>query len=72
VRFIGSSAFEDSRSDRFGWYSFCLQIGGDHSIAIGTISGILKADPNTCVIWVDAHGDINTPASSESKNIHGL
>lgn len=57
-----------------------LVIGGDHSIAIGTISGIathlkqLKAGPGSRlgVIWFDAHGDINTPETSPSGNIHGM
>jgi arginase len=61
-----------------------LVIGGDHSIAIGTISGIaahLKqqkgraaSGASSClgVIWFDAHGDINTPETSPSGNIHGM
>lgn len=51
---------------------FVLTLGGDHSLAMGTISAALAADPETCVIWVDAHGDINTPDSTESGNIHGM
>ena len=58
-----------------------LVLGGDHSIAIGTISGIANylapdADnqrpPKLAVVWFDAHGDINTPATSSSGNIHGM
>ena len=54
-----------------------LTLGGDHSIAIGTISGTAKAirerlGRELAVIWVDAHADINTPESSESGNIHGM
>jgi len=58
-----------------------LSLGGDHSIAIGTISGILDAHvrdgdqddaSDLCVIWVDAHSDINTPATSASGNVHGM
>jgi len=46
-------------------------MGGDHSIAIGTIGGITAA--GRCgVIWIDAHGDFNTPATSKSGNIHGM
>jgi arginase len=51
-------------------------IGGDHSCAIGTFSGIAahfrrqKIQPG--IIWVDAHGDMNTPESSGSGNIHGM
>lgn len=51
---------------------FPLVIGGDHSIAIGTISGVLQHRKNLGVIWFDAHGDINTPETSPSGNIHGM
>lgn len=54
-----------------------LTLGGDHSIAIGTISGTAKAirerlGREIAVIWVDAHADINTPETSDSGNIHGM
>jgi arginase len=54
-----------------------LTLGGDHSIAIGTVSGTARAirerlGREIAVIWVDAHADINTPESSESGNIHGM
>ncbi|KAJ3079852.1 Arginase, catabolizes arginine to ornithine and urea, partial [Rhizoclosmatium hyalinum] len=48
-----------------------LTIGGDHSIAIGTISGSRAVHKNLGVIWVDAHGDINTAESTSSGNLHG-
>ncbi len=51
---------------------FPLVIGGDHSIAIGTISGVLQHKKNLGVIWFDAHGDINTAETSPSGNIHGM
>lgn len=56
---------------------FVLTLGGDHSIAIGTISGVAKAirerlGQEMAVIWVDAHADINTPETSGSGNIHGM
>ena len=48
-----------------------LFLGGDHSAAIGSIGGVTDAGP--CgLIWVDAHGDFNTPATSDSQNIHGM
>lgn len=50
---------------------FVLTLGGDHSIALGSIAGVLRARPNTRVLWVDAHADINTPEGSPSGNIHG-
>ena len=53
--------------------SFPLVLGGDHSIAMGTIAGIARVRGNAPgVIWVDAHGDINTPLSSPSGNVHGM
>jgi len=52
--------------------NFVLTIGGDHSIAAGSISGILSTRPDTCIIWVDAHADINTHETSPSGNIHGM
>jgi arginase len=56
---------------------FVLTLGGDHSIAIGTISGTAKAirerlGREIAVIWVDAHADINTPELSLSGNVHGM
>ncbi len=55
---------------------FPLVLGGDHSIAIGTISGMAsfarKQNKTLGVLWIDAHGDFNTPESSPSGNIHGM
>ncbi|WP_027416730.1 arginase [Aneurinibacillus terranovensis] len=51
---------------------FPLVIGGDHSIALGTIAGVLQHRKNTGVIWYDAHGDMNTAETSPSGNIHGM
>jgi arginase len=48
-----------------------LFLGGDHSLSIGTISAIARDEP-IGVIWVDAHGDINTPHTTPSGNIHGM
>ncbi|MBC8014387.1 MAG: arginase [Sporomusaceae bacterium] len=52
--------------------SFPLVIGGDHSIAIGTMSGVLQQKKKIGVLWFDAHGDINTAETSPSGNIHGM
>jgi len=53
-----------------------IVLGGDHSIAIGTVSGVSEyfrsRDEKVGLIWVDAHGDMNTPESSPSGNIHGM
>jgi arginase len=52
--------------------NFPLTIGGDHSLALGSISGVSRAYKNFAVIWMDAHGDINTHDTSGSGNIHGM
>ena len=52
--------------------SFPFIIGGDHSLALGTISGSSKFYNNLAVIWIDAHGDINTQETSPSGNTHGM
>ena len=56
--------------------NFPLVIGGDHSIAMGTISGVAahfkKKQQKIGVIWFDAHGDMNVPESSPSGNVHGM
>jgi len=51
---------------------FPLVLGGDHSIAIGTISGVLQHKKKLGVIWFDAHGDSNTVETSPTGNIHGM
>lgn len=48
-----------------------VTIGGDHSIGTGTVLAALKHNPETCVLWIDAHADINTPAGTELGNLHG-
>ncbi|BFT70374.1 arginase [Paenibacillus sp. P36] len=51
---------------------FPLVIGGDHSIAIGTLAGLSGHYTNLGVIWIDAHSDLNTAVTSPSGNIHGM
>ncbi len=53
---------------------FPIVLSGDHSSALGTISGIKAANPdkNLGVIWIDAHGDLHSPYTSPSGNIHGM
>ena len=52
---------------------FPLVLGGDHSVAIGTLGGLARAHgaPGG-VIWIDAHGDLNRPETSPSGNVHGM
>ena len=71
-RKIAESTYEHSSKGRL-----TLTLGGDHSVAIGTIAGTAKAtrerlNREIAVIWVDAHSDINTPEGSDSGNIHGM
>ncbi len=50
-----------------------LVLGGDHSVALGTLSGLASAhDGVGGVIWIDAHGDLNRPETSPSGNVHGM
>lgn len=72
TRQVSAQVYEHARHGRF-----VLTLGGDHSIAIGTISGTAKAvrerhGTEMAVVWVDAHPDINTPETSDSGNVHGM
>jgi arginase len=53
-----------------------LVIGGDHSVAAGTVSGVAefhrRQNAKIGLIWIDAHGDLNTPETSPSGNVHGM
>jgi len=60
---LGRKAVEDGEIPIF--------LGGDHSASIGTVGGITHNGP-VGVVWVDAHGDFNTPETSYSSNIHGM
>lgn len=57
---------------------YVLTLGGDHSLAVGTIAGLAQAvrerhqGKEIAVIWVDAHADINTPETTRTGNIHGM
>jgi arginase len=64
---ISSHVVRNYRGD-----AFQLNVGGDHGMALGTIHGFLHHRPDAVVIWVDAHGDLNTPETSPSGNFHGM
>ncbi|TDL24939.1 arginase [Rickenella mellea] len=49
-----------------------VTIGGDHSLAMGTISGTLSQYPEAVVVWIDAHADLNTIETTTTGNIHGM
>jgi len=51
---------------------FPLVIGGDHSLALGSITGVAKIQKPLGLLWVDAHGDFNTDQTSPSGHIHGM
>jgi arginase len=52
--------------------NFPVVLGGDHSMGMGTIAGLDRAGQRAGVIWIDAHGDINTPETTPSGNVHGM
>jgi arginase len=49
-----------------------LVLGGDHSVALGTLGGLAVAHGVGGVVWIDAHADVNTPETSPSGNVHGM
>lgn len=49
-----------------------LVLGGDHSVALGTLGGLASAHGPGGVLWIDAHPDVNTPETSPSGNVHGM
>lgn len=67
-------ALETAQAVRDG--ALPLVLGGDHSIAAGSVAGVATAlaerGERLGLIWVDAHGDLNTPESSRSGNVHGM
>ncbi|MFD3156204.1 arginase [Haloimpatiens sp. FM7330] len=64
---LAEQVYHSTNSKRFP-----IIIGGDHSIGLGSISGISKTYDNLAVVWIDAHGDINTHVTTPSGNIHGM
>jgi arginase len=54
-------------------HKFCINIGGDHSVGLSTVQPLLDIyHDDVLIIWIDAHGDINTPDTSPSQNLHGM
>src|SRR4051794_37345025 len=49
-----------------------IVLGGDHSIALGTLGGLAARRGPGAVLWFDAHGDLNTPRTTPSGNVHGM
>jgi len=55
-----------------GTGSIPVVLGGDHSVALGTLGGLRRVHGPGGVIWIDAHGDLNSPETSPSGNVHGM
>ena len=49
-----------------------LVLGGDHSVALGTLAGLARAAGSGGALWLDAHGDLNRPETSPTGNVHGM
>jgi arginase len=60
---VASAAREDSVP---------VVLGGDHSVALGTLAGLAEVHGPGGTIWIDAHGDLNSPDTSPSGNVHGM
>ncbi len=52
--------------------SIPIVLGGDHSVALGTVGGMASVKGLGAALWLDAHGDLNTPETSPSGNVHGM
>jgi arginase len=52
--------------------SFPVVLGGDHSVALGTLSGLREVHGPGGALWIDAHGDLNSPETSPTGNVHGM
>jgi arginase len=61
----------DAARDAIAAGALPVFLGGDHSIAAGTVGGVTDAG-RSGVLWIDAHGDFNTPHTSPSGNLHGM
>ena len=70
-RYVHDAVFDTIRQNRIP-----LVMGGDHSIAIGSIAAVarhcVQQGKKLCVLWFDAHADFNTPNTSPSGNVHGM
>ncbi len=49
-----------------------ITLGGDHSLALGSVSAALEQPGRVGILWIDAHGDFNTPETTPSGNVHGM
>jgi len=65
------SRLADEVADTIANGAFPLVLGGDHAVAVGSLSGTAR-DADVGALWLDAHGDFNTPSTSPSGNVHGM
>jgi arginase len=63
-----SAVVRQARDDE----QFPLVLGGDHSVALGSLGGLAAAHGAGGVLWIDAHGDLNRPETSPTGNVHGM
>jgi arginase len=66
-----TTALADTVADCVGGGELPVLLGGDHSLSIGSLAGTAR-DADVGVVWFDAHGDLNTPSTSPSGNVHGM
>ncbi|KAG1704473.1 Arginase-1 [Nymphon striatum] len=73
-RFIGNSTQQLSTSVKkvLEECKTCVNLGGDHSLAIGSVFGHARVHSDLALLWIDAHADIHTPEISTSGDIHGM
>ena len=64
---IAAKVLDESRAG-----AIPLVLGGDHSVALGTLGGLAAAHGQGGVLWIDAHPDVNTPETSPTGNVHGM
>jgi len=62
----------DAVTTTFTANEFPLVLGGDHSIALGSITGVTRVHKDVGILWIDAHADFNTEETTPSGNIHGM
>jgi arginase len=62
----------DLVAEAAGSGSIPIVLGGDHSVALGTLGGLQRVHGPGGVVWLDAHGDLNSPETSPSGNVHGM
>jgi arginase len=67
-----SAALIDAVTGIMAEGSVPVVLGGDHSLAMGSVTAVARRHPEAGLLWIDAHGDFNTPETSPSGNIHGM